>query len=449
MSPLITARVLAIASVLACLAVLTTVAVHSSGLCQEPAWLFGCNDTSFEGLWRTARTRYRAIGCGALVLGALAWLAIGATLPRKAHRAGNVSGGFFRSGGAYATATVLGPVTALAMFVVSRGTLVGALAAAAWCAVVAAVLIWWSLSLSTGRRRQAWFAAALVVATVLITGALGTGTALLWPALFFVGAMASIFAGNIAGAMTVYLFLSRSHAAAISRDEQVETAAGTAHRATWCAVLAVGLLAIGVAAAYAAKPVTAAPADAVARTGPAPEAIPENTPEPPPLPMTGSQEQPVPSLPPAGLPPCGPATITVALTGWEFASGDSAATLVAHNVGQSACALRGHPSLHITQGGQDLNIRHRSLEAYRLPVTPPAHGLGLMPGERAEATVFWRGYRDAADPTTPQRAEVVLADGADPIPARIETDEGSSIGPAPFDVVAAAEIHTGPWTPAQ
>ncbi|MEH6624475.1 MAG: hypothetical protein V7738_17095 [Dietzia maris] len=108
MSPLFTARVLAIASVLACLAVLTTVAVHSSGLCQEPAWLFGCNDTPFEGLWRTARIRYLAIGCGALVLGALAWLAIGATLPRKAHRAGNAPGGFFGSGGAYATATVLG-----------------------------------------------------------------------------------------------------------------------------------------------------------------------------------------------------------------------------------------------------------------------------------------------------------------------------------------------------
>ena len=445
MSPLITARVLAIASVLACLAVLTTVAVHSAGLCQEPAWLFGCNDTSFEGLWRTARIRYRAIGCGALVLGALAWLAIGATLPRKAHRAGNVSGGFFGSGGAYATATVLGPITALAA--ASRQTFTGALAAAAWCAVVAAVLIWWSLSLSTGRRRHAWFAAALVVATVLITGALGT--ALLWPSLFFVGAMVAIFAGNIAGAMTVYLFLSRSHAAAISRDEQVETAAGAPHRARWCAVLAAGLLAIGVAAAYAAKPVPAPPADAVARTGPAPEAIPENTPKPQPLPAPGSQEQPVPSLPTAGLPPCGPATITVALTGWEFASGDSAATLVAHNVGQSACALRGHPSLHITQGGQDLNIRHRSLEAYRLPVTPPAHGLGLMPEERAEATVFWRGYRDAADPTTPQRVEVILFDGADPIPARIETDEGSSIGPAPFDVVAAAEIETGPWTPAQ
>lgn len=445
MSPLITARVLAIASVLACLAVLTTVAVHSSGLCQEPAWLFGCNDTPFEGLWRTARIRYRAIGCGALVLGALAWLAIGATLPRKAHRAGNAPGGFFGSGGAYATAIALGPVTALAA--ASRQTFTGALAAAAWCAVVAAVLIWWSLRLSTGRQRHAWFAAALVVATVLITGALAT--AMLWPSLFFVGAIVAIFAGNIAGAMTVYLFLSRSHAAAISRDEQVKTTAGTAHRSHWCAVLAAGLLAIGVAAAYAATPVPAPPADAVARTGPAPEAIPENTPKPQPLPAPGSQEQPVPSLPAAGLPPCGPATITVALTGWEFASGDSAATLVAHNVGQSACALRGHPSLHITQGGQDLNIRHRSLEAYRLPVTPPAHGLGLMPGERAEATVFWRGYRDAADPTTPQRVEVVLADGADPIPARIETDEGSSIGPAPFDVVAAAEIETGPWTPAQ
>ena len=445
MSPLITARVLAIASVLACLAVLTTVAVHSSGLCQEPAWLFGCNDTPFEGLWRTARIRYLAIGCGALVLGALAWLAIGATLPRKAHRAGNAPGGFFGSGGAYATAIALGPVTALAA--ASRQTFTGALAAAAWCAVVAAVLIWWSLRLSTGRQRQAWFAAALVVATVLITGALAT--ALLWPSLFFVGAIVAIFAGNIAGAMTVYLFLSRSHAAAISRDEQVKTTAGTAHRSHWCAVLAAGLLAIGVAAAYAATPVPAPPADAVARTGPAPEAIPENTPEPQPLPAPGSQEQPVPSLPTAGLPPCGPATITVALTGWEFASGDSAATLVAHNVGQSACALRGHPSLHITQGGQDLNIRHRSLEAYRLPVTPPAHGLGLMPEERAEATVFWRGYRDAADPTTPQRVEVILFDGADPIPARIETDEGSSIGPAPFDVVAAAEIETGPWTPAQ
>lgn len=445
MSPRITARVLAIASVLACLTVLTTVAVHSASLCPEPAWLFGCNDTTYEALYRTARLRYRAIGVGALVLGALSWLAIGATLPRTAHRASDRSGGAFRSGGAYATAITLGPITALVA--ASRHTSTGALAAAAWCAVVAAVLIWWSLRRSTGRQRQAWFAAALVVTTVLLTGALGT--ALLWPSLFFVGAIVAIFVGNLVGAMTVYLFLSRSHAAAISRDEQVETAAGTAHRATWCAVLAVGLLAIGVAAAYAAKPVTAAPADAVARTGPAPEAIPENTPEPSPLPMTGSQEQPVPSLPPAGLPPCGPATITVALTGWEFASGDSAATLVAHNVGQSACALRGHPSLHITQGGQDLNIRHRSLEAYRLPVTPPAHGLGLMPGERAEATVFWRGYRDAADPTTPQRAEVVLADGADPIPARIETDEGSSIGPAPFDVVAAAEIHTGPWTPAQ
>ena len=52
-----------------------------------------------------------------------------------------------------------------------------------------------------------------------------------------------------------------------------------------------------------------------------------------------------------------------------------------------------------------------------------------MPGERAESAVFWRGYREAADPTTQQRVEVGLSDGADPIPAHIETDEGRGIGP--------------------
>ena len=264
MSPLMTARVLSVATALACLIVLTIVAGHSAGLGPNPDWLFDCNDTTCEDLWLPARLRYRAIGFGAMVLGALAWLAIGATLPRTAHRTRGVAGESFGSGGAYATAIALGPITALAMFVASLGTLVGALAAAAWCAVVAAVLIWWSLRRSTGRERQAWFAATLVVIIVLLTGALGT--ALLWQVLLLAGPMASILVGNIAGAVTVSLFLARSDAAAINRDEQVETAAGTPHRMLWQAVLAAGLLVIGVASTYAAWPVPAPPADAVART---------------------------------------------------------------------------------------------------------------------------------------------------------------------------------------
>ncbi|NIL82246.1 DUF4232 domain-containing protein [Rhodococcoides kroppenstedtii] len=445
MSALTTARVLAIALALACLAVLTSVAAHRAGLCQDPAWLFGCTDSAYDDPWSAARLRYRTIGMGALILGTLAWLTIGLTLPRTTHRSGDVPSGSFASGGAYATTIALGPVTAVATLVASRGALVGVLAAAAWCAVVAAVLIWWSLHLVTGRQRQAWFAAVLVVAIVLVTGALGT--ALLWPVLLLMGPVVSIFLGNLAGTGTVYLFLSKARGAAIGSGEHVETAGVRPRRWNWCAVSAAGLLVIGVAAVRAAGPVPAPSTDVMDSSDPVPEAGPEGTPAPQPLPMDESPEQPAP--PAVGLPPCGPGTVTIALTGWDFASGDSAVTLLAHNVGQSACALRGNPALRITQGGQDLDIRHRSLESYRLPSSPSAHGVELRPGERAEAAVFWRGYRNAADPTTPQSVEVVVSDGADPIPASIETDDGRGVGPAPFDVIEAAEILTSSWTPVE
>lgn len=449
MPPLITARVLSVTTVVACLTVLITAAVHSASLGPNPAWLFDCNDTTCEDLWRTARLRYRAIGFWALALGALGWLAIGATLRAETHQASRVADASPGSGGAYAAAVALGPIATVAMLVASLGTLVGVLAVAAGCAVVAAVLIWRSLRRSTGREQYSWFAATLVVVVVFLFS--GVVAALLWPVLYFVAPLPAATVGSVAGAVTVFLLISGSDAVATGRESRVEHTSGEARRSLWCVVLAAGLIAIGVASVYAVRPVPAPPADAVPATvDSAPEAVPDATAEfPLPIPVTGSQKQTAPPLSPVGLPACGSSDVALSLTSWDAAGGDSAATLVALNVGRRTCALRGNPALQITQGGRDLRIRHRPLDLYRLPTTHTVDGLGLAPGDRAESTVFWRGYRDAADHTAQQRVEVALSDGDASIPARIELDDGRATGPAPFDVVEFAEVQTGPWNPAR
>lgn len=102
----------------------------------------------------------------------------------------------------------------------------------------------------------------------------------------------------------------------------------------------------------------------------------------------------------------------------------------------------------ITQGGDPIDLRHEPL-AGEEHLQDPALGAVLEPGATAHAALFWPGYRTAADQETPQSAEVILAEGAEPVPVLLETTPGHGIDPAPFDlkdgVESGAEIQVGVW----
>ena len=72
-----------------------------------------------------------------------------------------------------------------------------------------------------------------------------------------------------------------------------------------------------------------------------------------------------------------------------------------------------------------------------------AAGQELAPGQGATTSLWWRGYRNAADQRTPQR--LILRFGSGDW-REIPLDAGA--GPAPFDVIAGAEIEIGSWLPA-
>lgn len=233
-------------------------------------------------------------------------------------------------------------------------------------------------------------------------------------------------------------------------------------RVLW-SVLAPGAVAIALLAVWAAWPVPAPPADAT----PPDNVVPPPTPAPAPVPGTASadptrdpQARPTPVAVPPDMPACAPEQLTLQVTGFDSAMGKSGAGIRAANTGSQPCALRGRPVITIVQGGDPIDLRPVPMDdrtgevpAADLAREDPDSGAVLAPGGTATAGLFWPGYRDAADQTTPQSVSVALTVGGPPIPAPITGDGtvSGSPGPAPFDlkdgVPGGAELRVGAWTP--
>lgn len=223
---------------------------------------------------------------------------------------------------------------------------------------------------------------------------------------------------------------------------------------------AAAIVLVGLGAAW---PVAAPPKDAqssqrpdtpTAETTPAP--IPTRTMQSAPT----STASPTPTSVPSAVAACTPQHLVLRVDGFDAAMGNSAARILATNTGDSPCGLRGRSTPVIHQGGGTIDLRLvpagptlSELTADEAAAEDPDLGCVVAPGESASAALFWPGYRNAADQTTPQSVTVILAPGEPPIHAPVQrTDpQGWTIGPAPFDlkddVPGGAELRVGVWTP--
>ncbi len=139
---------------------------------------------------------------------------------------------------------------------------------------------------------------------------------------------------------------------------------------------------------------------------------------------------------------CGIDDLSLANHGWDAATGNTATAITATNVTDQPCLLGGWPQLKLgTTTPTPLTFARVSRDAAGQSA-PPAR-LVLAPGQGATTSLWWRGYRNAADQRTPQR--LILRFGSGDW-REIPLDAGA--GPAPFDVIAGAEIEIGSWLPA-
>lgn len=223
------------------------------------------------------------------------------------------------------------------------------------------------------------------------------------------------------------------------------------------ALTATIVLAIGVSALWAARPVSAPSAQTV------PPLLHPSPPEPattaPPWPGDpgdiGAFREGDPEKVPGDIVDCRPDELDVVALG----DGPEYAVLVATNTSGAPCALTGHVSVRLTQGGAPIELRQ--VPSDDLPGGAAGLGAVLEPGGHAHAELRWPGYGTAADQDTPQQLYVMVdpdrgseAEVRLRIPSRGErytSGAGPAPIPAPFDLVAGidggAEIRTGVWTP--
>ncbi|GAA2166956.1 DUF4232 domain-containing protein [Pedococcus bigeumensis] len=168
-------------------------------------------------------------------------------------------------------------------------------------------------------------------------------------------------------------------------------------------------------------------------------------PPPEPGPRPPGRPDPLPTPRPTPAPvqaarPCGSTDLTLEATGWDSAMGDSSVTIVATNGSATACWVEGYPKLRLLQGGADLRlvVGHPARSDQGLPLTPQR--VGVAPGGGAVFGWWWKGYRNAADQSTPQTVVLALGRGA---PARLELPGD----PYLVDVIEHAEVDVTPWGP--
>jgi hypothetical protein len=99
----------------------------------------------------------------------------------------------------------------------------------------------------------------------------------------------------------------------------------------------------------------------------------------------------------------------------------------ASNHSGSACYLDGFATVRLLQGGKllDLTIATTSSESPGTENDGHATRVGIAPGHASRMLLYWRGYSQAADTTTPQTLEFLLRPGWQqcpwPFPSRSST----------------------------
>lgn len=216
------------------------------------------------------------------------------------------------------------------------------------------------------------------------------------------------------------------------------------------AVLAVGVCAVGVCAVVmvtfdAGRDAVRAlrdefhpevPAASAAPPGPLPPVEPAPRPPGVPTPTPTTPDTPVVKA----ARPCGSDDLTLQATGWDSAMGTTAVTIVAANQSGSACWVEGYPSVRLLQGGVDLHLQvgTPTTSAYGEPLR--SQRVGVAPGGEAVFGWWWKGYRTAADQSTPQTVVLDLGRGT---PLRLELPGA----PYLLDVVDGAAVDVTPWGP--
>lgn len=224
-------------------------------------------------------------------------------------------------------------------------------------------------------------------------------------------------------------------------------------------VLTVSLVVLaGTVAIWVAQPVPAPPAHTVPPFQDQPVPVPAITAQPWPgdpgdgAPKGSGEPQPVPDA----IDTCNPRELDIVALG----DGAEYAMLVATNLSEDPCALRGHVVVRLMQGGERIDLRPVA-DYDEPPLGSTDLGAVLEPGGHAHAELRWPGYGTAADHDTPQQLYVTVdpSAGAE-APVRLQIAPGSEERsldgtvtpiPAPFDLKAdvdgGAEIRTSVWTP--
>ena len=140
--------------------------------------------------------------------------------------------------------------------------------------------------------------------------------------------------------------------------------------------------------------------------------------------------------------PCSPADLALTVGEFSFGMGARTATLRASNQSGSACYLDGFATVRLLQGGKplDLTIATTSSESPGSGIDGHATRVGIAPSHAARLLIYWRGYSQAADTTTPQTLEVLLRPGVAAVPLEVP-------GPL-FDLIDGGELRVGNWLPA-
>lgn len=460
------------------LAVLICTGLWASRLGDPPAWAFDCNGTTCTDLWIDARRHYLGITAAAGFVATAGWFLGGYLVPSR-----SVPVRTSRPSRATRCGHLIGVLLLAAALLTGAGWLTIAasrplgLAAAGIAAAVAVLGAWrWMRPGAASDRGAYWMASVGVGAPLSVLGLLALhpavflvtvlvmGTPLLGiPVLCVLLAIGIALAGRLlprhaAGGKTV-------RTAGDSDSEQSPMRALPAASGLSTALAVAVILTLGVLAAW---PVDAPAADAWKDSAPDTSAGPGVGSEGEAADGAGSgtggsdsggagvtsETSPAadglatPPVDAAGLPACEPELLLVTAGGWDWWTGNSAATLTATNVGDTSCALRGIPDVTLEQGGRAIALRTEPL-THLEAAEQPEGGVGLLPGSSAVSRLYWPGYRTAADQETPQTLTLRLAARGETLPVRFTDSVGVDPGVAPFDLRAGvpggAVIEIGPW----
>lgn len=457
-----------VCSLLASLVVLLLVGYHASLLGDVPLNLG--RGPGREDIWAQARTRYNSITVVTVAVMLMAWTVVLAwwPTPRRIVRLDPVAARW-RLVLLIVLAVVAGAALTASPYAVSvsRPMFVGVVAVT----VTAAAGIAGLLLRGTAQSGPELAGAATAIVVPALTVAPAALTAFLAWQLF---PNPLVFVPLVAYALWLLPGVPLSvavirHWRRLLNAPEVDTSASDAPHpcnvegsqkrspAEWVLTVSLVVLA-GTMALWVAQPVLAPPAHTVPPFQDQPVPVPAITAQPWPgdpgdgAPRGSGEPQQVPDE----IDTCNPRELDIVALG----DGAEYAMLVVTNLSEEPCALRGHVSVRLMQGGERIDLRPVA-DYDEPPLGSTELGAVLEPGGHAHAELRWPGYGTAADHDTPQQLYVTVEPSGDAeAPVRLQIAPGSEERdldgtvtpiPAPFDLKAGvdggAEIRTSVWTP--